>query len=104
MATTLYNIGDVVYLRESAGLGFLESIKVSAIYIPTTTRVVYYSTTYKNNPCSVTFGDRITHVDNPLMYFEEDELITYELALSLVEANTSAKLAQIQRLQGGTNG
>ena len=91
-----YDVGDVVYLKESAALGHLEAVTISGA-------------TYSNNswmytiragralPTSVAYyGDRISAVHAKTLYFTENELIVLCDALELAEANAQRALERIQ--------
>lgn len=103
MATPAYEIGDSVYLRESAALGFLEHYNIASIYQPSLGRIIYYMVPNPARERGATFGDQITHMSRPILYFEEDELITYAEAIQLAKANAQAQLQRLQNLSDDTS-
>jgi len=97
MSNPLYKINDVVYLKESAALGFLEPMKISGIVSGATSKWLYIIEAKIKNPAPVAhFGDRIGHVADTNLYFTEDELIVLCDALTLAEANAKRQLLNIQ--------
>lgn len=101
--TPKFGIGDTVYLRESAVIGSLEAQTVAAIYQNTPTTIIYFMRGHLKSPPTVaTFGDRITQLYRPNLYFEESELITYDEALQLVSSSLAARLDQVNAKLGGS--
>jgi hypothetical protein len=98
----IYNIGQTVYLRESATLGFLEAYIIKAIAYQPNGQLVYELTTYLKPPGSLqTIGDRVTgRVPLPIRFFEGD-LIEYREALEICIANLQTQLNALQRLYQG---
>jgi hypothetical protein len=91
-----YDIGDVVYLRESAALGFLEAVVISGISRGPN-NWVYSIVARAGQPAApALYGDRITAVQGMILYFSEDEFVTVCDAQALVEANLQAQLDRIQ--------
>jgi hypothetical protein len=98
VATTelLYDVGEVVYLRESAALGFLEAVRISGA-MRQNGRWLYSVTARPAGPTAVAHhGDRITAVHGMILYFTESEFVTHCDALSLAEANAQRQLQQLQ--------
>lgn len=92
----LYNIGDILYLRESAALGFLEVAKVSGVTL-SPQGWIYATEARAGIPRSPShMGDRITAVQGMILYFSEDEFVVQCDAMALVEANLAAQLTRIQ--------
>jgi hypothetical protein len=90
MATTSpkYAIGDVVYLRESAALGFLEAVKVNGIHLGRDSDGWLYTVNASLSPPSAgAYMDRRSHVSTQILYYGEDEFVTHCDALVLAEAN-----------------
>ena len=90
-----YDIGDVVYLKESAALGHLEAVTISgAVY---NNGWMYTIRAGRALPTSVAhYGDRISAVHAKTLYFTENELIVLCDALELAEANAQRALERIQ--------
>lgn len=92
----LYDVGDVVYLRESAALGFLEAVRISGVMRAKGTWM-YSVSARAPGPTAVTHhGDRINSVAAMILYFTESEFVPVCDALALAEANAQR---QLQRLQ-----
>jgi hypothetical protein len=106
MATApLYNIGDVVYLRESAALGFLEAYIIKEMTHQPDGNLVYTLVTSLKPPEAVqTIGDRVTgQLALPIKFYEED-LIEYTEALELCISNLQTQLNTLQALQARIQG
>ena len=106
MATApLYDIGQIVYLRESAALGFLESYAIKEMKYEPTGKLVYTLVTSLKAPeANQTIGDRITGQQVlPIRFYEED-LVEYAEAIELCIANLQAQLTALQNLQSGVFG
>lgn len=93
-----YSVGDVVYLRESAGLGFLEAVRISEVR-SRSSEWIYSIQARASQPNSVSYGDRISHVNGQVLYFSESELISQCEALTIMEAAVSANLIKIQQMK-----
>lgn len=102
MAAPLFEIAEKVYLKESASAGFLEALIVDSVQ-KRTTEWVYTVTFARKLPTSALFGDRVTHHNPGLVYYNESELIAYCDALELVEENLTSRLAEIQRLRASAS-
>lgn len=95
-ATPKYNVDDVVYIRASAKIGFLESYRISGI---TQARKNKWSYQVKFVPYSgntATLGDAITATGKLVVgeiYFAEEELLTLCEALDLQIENLNRRLA-----------
>jgi len=100
-----YDIGQIVYLKESAALGFLEAYAVKEMRYEPTGKLVYTLITFLKPPAAnQTIGDRITGQQVlPILFYEED-LVEYAEALELCIANLQAQLDALQRLQSGVSG
>jgi hypothetical protein len=96
MELPLYDIEEVVYLKESAALGFLEAVRISGIS-RTKDAWIYSVSARAPQPTAVSHhGDRINAVAGMILYFTENEFVPLCDALSLAEANAARQLAQIQ--------
>ena len=98
----VYNIGQTVYLRESAALGFLEAYNVKEIVYQPNGKLYYTLVTSLKPPAAVqTIGDRVTGLQVlPIKFYEED-LIGYREALEMCIANLQIQLNDLQRLYQG---
>lgn len=97
MATQpLYDLNDVVYLKESAALGFLEAVTIGGIRL-TSEGWSYTIKARASLPQAPSFmGDRISAVHGATLYFSEDEFVDKCDALALVEANLQRQLDRVQ--------
>jgi len=92
-----YDIGETVYILESAAVGFLEPYKVEMIVYSSPSRITYFLYSGPRQPTvTTTFGDRISQRGRPTLEYEEAELVTYEVALDLSVKNAAANLARLQ--------
>lgn len=94
--TPVYDIGDIVYLRESAALGFLEPVKISGVSLSRQGWIYAIEAKAGLPRAPSHFGDRITAVQGMILYFSEDEFVVQCDAMALVEANLEAQLTRIQ--------
>lgn len=92
----LYEEGDVVYLRESAALGFLEAVRIGGITHSSQGWLYVVESRVPQPRAAAHIGDRITAVHGKPLYFSESEFVTHCDALDLVEANLSTQLNRIQ--------
>lgn len=91
-----YSPGEVVYLKESAALGFLEAVRISGVMY-TQNGWLYTIQAKSGLPVSPShFGDRRIAVHGATLYFSEDEFLTVCDAELLVEANLQAQLDRIK--------
>jgi hypothetical protein len=96
MDAPTYDIGDVVYLRESASLGFLEAVTISGVTY-TAQGWAYAILAGRSSPSSIAYyGDRIQHVSSKILYFTESELVSECDALELAETNAQTQLTSLQ--------
>ena len=96
MANPLYTIGEVLYFKESAALGFLEAIRINGVHLNNTGWVYSVEAKAPLQATPALYGDRVSLVNNATLYFSEDEFLTLCDALLLIEANLTRKLGQIQ--------
>ena len=102
-----FNPGQIIYLQESAALGFLEALIIQHVGMDQSGRWLYTLATYTKAPTAAqTIGDRIIAIPKrrlPISFYEED-LLLYCDALALCIANLQAQLANLQALQAGCQG
>jgi hypothetical protein len=99
-AAPIYNIGSIVYLKESAALGFLEAYAVKEMaYQPNGALIYTLVTSLKSPDANQTIGDRITGQTVLPIRFYESDLIEYTEAIDLCIANLQTQLAMLQRLR-----
>ncbi len=92
----LYDIGDIIYLRESAAIGFLEAVKISGVMLNRQGWIYTIEAKAGQPRAPSHIGDRITAVQGTLLYFSEDEFVVHCDALALVEANLQDQLDRVQ--------
>lgn len=95
MVAPAYDIGEIVYLRESAGIGHLEAVRISGVARHGNTWLYTVSTTLSNPHSASHYGDKIAAVNSKLLYFTETEFITKCEALSLSKANAERILLNL---------
>lgn len=97
IAGPIYQIDDIVYLKASAVLGFLESYKITNLFYDPARNTWVYSIDLKPNPSGAptSIGDHITLKNNHTLFFIEDELITFCDAAHDVKSNLELRLARI---------
>ena len=96
MANPLYDVGDVVYLRESAALGRLEAVTITGIHRYGSDWIYSHAARIGSPTHAVIYGDRRSFVHGQLLYLSESELITHCEALTIAEANMQRQLAALQ--------
>lgn len=95
MAAAKYQTGDIVYIRESAAKGFLESRKIQVV-LQYNGEWAYGFNINERTPAAIpTIGDQINHQFKSQLYVSENELITYCEALSLNREFAARLLASI---------
>lgn len=96
MDSPKYDVGTVVYLKESAALGYIEPVKISGI-LRYQDSWVYTITNHAAQPRQAQiYGDRYTQIYDTHINFTENELLTLCDALDLAEANALRTLQKIQ--------
>ncbi len=96
MAQPLYGIGDTVYLAESAGIGFLEAMTISAVTM-STGGWVYNIVFGPKLPAPPTFGDRIGYQADRVLYYDESEFMTFCDAADVIERVLQQRLTEIKQ-------
>jgi hypothetical protein len=91
-----YSPGDVVYLRESAALGFLEAVQISGLVYSNGMWLYSIQAKVGNPQAPATYGDRITAVHGKTIFFTQNELVDVCEALRLAEANAQRNLDRLQ--------
>ena len=95
--TPKFGINEVVYLKESAMLGYLEAVKVYNIYYDRdVNKNMYVFVHNKSSPSTQIAGDAIDLKRNRAIAIVEEELLTYQEALNI-------KLRALEREIGITN-
>lgn len=95
----IFERGQVVYVKESAALGFLEPFKIQSISYPPCGGIKYTICTGQSGPtASTTMGDRITKHGVKAYSMNEEDLMLYSEAICLVEQSLARQLTAIQQL------
>jgi hypothetical protein len=89
-----YQVDDLIYLRSSAQIGFLESYRISQIVQRNKNEYLYKIDVVRKAPLEQAVGDRINLKSPATMVFSEDELLTYCDAQTLVVYFLERRLAQ----------
>lgn len=96
MKKPLYNINDVVYIKESAAIGHLEAVRMSGIHMYNNEWVYTITVGSSNLKSPALYGDRVSQISTETLYFAENEFVTICDALILAEANALRALQKIQ--------
>lgn len=98
MAEPTFNPGDVVYMRESAALGFLEAVRVSSVGAISDGDWTYTVAFDGKLPDVPTFGDRVNYRQPHSVEYRESELVSLCDAADLVEAFHDSELTRIRSI------
>lgn len=94
-----YGIGDSIYLRESAALGFLEAFVIIKIEYNSDGVILYELATGTKTPsATMTIGDRNTGLITVPVKLAEYDLVNHCEAIRLAIANVELQLATLHRL------
>ncbi len=96
MTPPLYDVNTVVYLKESAALGFLEAVSISGISREFDRWIYTIRTRSGLNSAVGLYGDRISVSHGKLLRFNEDELVSMCDALRLAVANQRSVLEKLE--------
>ncbi len=96
MSTPLYDINDIVYLRESAALGFIEAVRISGVSKHHTGWIYTLEARTAQPTAPSLYGDRISFTNRATLYFSENELLGLCDALDLAETHALSVLQKIQ--------
>ncbi len=94
MTAPEHEVGTGVYLKESAALGFIEAVVVSGVRWYNGSWVYSVSPTQVLTPAPA-YGDRISFINNAIVWYTQDELITLCAALALAEVNALAAYERV---------
>lgn len=92
----MYDVGDVVYLKESAAIGSIESVRISGVHKHNHGWLYTIESRISQPQHASVYGDRVSQVNAQVMLFTEEEFVTYCDALSLAETNALSILSKIQ--------
>jgi len=97
MSTPRWQVDDLVYLEASARIGFLESYKVSNV-VSNRGRWIYTINIEQKPPAETTVMDFNDLKNTRMLWFGENELISFEDALYLVKHSLELKLNKVNAL------
>jgi len=98
MSLPQYQVEDIVYLRESAVVGSIESYRISEARQDLTGNWFYKIAVDPRNPVGATVGDRNTLSRSYDFELTEGELIDYCGALTLAITAATSNLSRLQAL------
>jgi hypothetical protein len=93
-----YEINDIVYLRESAALGFLEPVRISGI---SKRGLEWVYSVYAGVAGAVSaglYGDRRSYVHGGELLFTESEFVTEYQAMTLSKTILERQLENVNKL------
>ena len=99
MSAPVYQVNDVVYLIESAKVGFIESYQVSGVRQAASGAWLYKISVPSRPGRNATFGDRITLRTEIDFELAEAELTTYCEAVDFAIVFVTNNLAYLQSLK-----
>ena len=94
-----FQIGDLLYIRESAALGYLEPVKIRTILKNSGGWLYTIAAGLPAATVPQIYGDRRLLVNGATLYVDEHELLSYCDALRLAVANAQANLNKLMALQ-----
>jgi len=95
--TPAFDIGDVVYLKSSAEIGFIEATRISNIGYNTLTKLpMYLISRQPKPPQEATVGDQVDLKSDLDYWLTEDELLVYCDALDMAITAQEAQLAKLR--------
>lgn len=98
MSQPLYEQGEVVYLVESASAGSLECVRIAGISKEYGNWYYTVETATSRLAAATTYGDRISHVTNGVVKYQEREFCTLCNALNTVKSVLLNRLQKIEDL------
>jgi len=105
----IFDINDVVYLRESAVAGFIERYQISSIrYDNSSSQWVYAIDIKQRGPAHSTVLDRVDLTARSTLEFRQSELLTFCEAMEIAIIESEKRLERLritysQRCGGSTN-
>ena len=91
-----YNPGDVVYLSESAAIGFIEAYRIVHAQFNADGTVAYVLDTSVKSPTVATFGDMVGPPRYAKLTINESDLVDYCGALTLAISALQSQLSSLQ--------
>lgn len=104
MNSPTYSINDVVYLKESAAIGFLEAVRISSVTLGQIGWIYTVNFNASRPVNASTYGDRIVFNQGAAVYYTENEFVNHcealTMALAYHQAAVSKISAQLEALCG----
>lgn len=99
MQTPLYDVGNRVYLRESAAMGFLEPVVISGVMLGVGGWLYSWRAGPDPSASGRSSGDRRSFGSGHQLYLDESEIVDLCTAIGLAELNMMAALSRLQQLK-----
>lgn len=100
MSNPKFDIGDIIYLEESAKLGFLESYSISTVRQDADGTWIYSISVPMRPPHNnMTYGDRITLRNDIVFEIAESDIIDFCDAVDLAISTKQSELSKLQSLK-----
>lgn len=91
-----YTVGDSVYLKESAALGFLEAVLISGVHLGQNGWMYSIDVNIQRPAPIAQYGDRKSLVNTATLFFSEEEFVELCDALTLAEVNAQLALNRLK--------
>lgn len=91
-----YIIDEVVYIKESSAIGFIEAARIAGISYGNDGWLYTLRSNIASPRAPATYGDKNLFARYGELIYSEDELITYCEALTLAEGHAQRILTNIQ--------
>lgn len=95
MSNPLYSVGQTVYYRSSATSGFIDPIVISGVKSSGSNWVYKIASNRSASQSLSTYTDKNSLITGDVLWFREDEFVTYCDALVLARQNLEAQLSSI---------
>lgn len=92
----VYALGDVVYLRDSAAIGFIEAYRIQHAVYNSDGTVSYVLETSVRTPTVATFGDMVGPPRYAPLTMLETNLVSYCEAIDLALAHHQVAVSDLQ--------
>lgn len=93
-----FDVGSVAYIRESAGVGDIEPVRIAGVHKGNGAWL--YTISYHAATRNISaFGDRISQVNGQVLYFTEDEFVDLCTACDIAETYINTKLERIRSMR-----
>lgn len=93
-----FAIDQILYLKESAALGFLEAIKIKNITYGRSGWIYSVEFNPRQPTTAPHYGDSIFFQHRATVYFRENEFVTKSQALNIIKAYHELKLEEVNSM------